>query len=248
MSNIHLLSQDIGSLGVHIWSNIIPYLNTLGSSIWKNLVPLAIFTTGAISFYTFIYKRPELIIETDVPPGVGRSEDEEGDFEASIMLLLANVGNDSAEEVQLTLTADAFRFDNQIEVTDYITNSYAPPQAVMDIRSGKKTGFIGGGVRHDIYLENVVYEGDVQELWLGGAIFTEGQHDLKYQVSCKEHGPRKGKISFEITDGEIEVTSKKYPTYRRWLKNRLGASVERKRTQQLENLDEDDIEFQVEIH
>lgn len=69
----------------------------------------------------------------------------------------------------------------------------------MEIRSGRKSGFIGGGRRHDIYLENVVYEGDVQELWLGNAVFTEGKYDLKYQVACKEHGLRRGKISFNFT-------------------------------------------------
>lgn len=98
----------------------------------------------------------------------------------------------------------------------------------MEIRGGRKSGFIGGGERHDIYLNNVVYQGDVQELWLGKAIFKKGEHDLKYQVSCKEHGPRSGKISFRATDESLEITNRKYPTYRRALKTRLMGRVERR--------------------
>ena len=211
------------------------------------MVPLAIFTTGAISFYTFIYKRPELILEPELSISTRRGPDEDGNAEAPLLLLLANVGNSSAEEVQLTITADAFRFDNNIEATDSITSSYEPPQAMMEIRSGRKSGFVGGGHRHDIYIENMVYEGDVQELWLDNAIFTEGKHDLKYQVSCKEHGPRRGKVSFSVSDGEVEIIKKEYPTRRRRLKTKLFGPVERKRTQEVENIDEDDVEFSIDI-
>lgn len=223
-------------------------LMSLGSLVWKNLVPLAVFTTGAVTFYSFIYKRPELILEAELSSAFETAQNEDGDAKAVLMLLLANAGNNSATEVQLTLTADAFHFDNNIDSTDSITSSYEPPQAVMEIRSGRKSGFIGGGRRHDIYLENVVYQGDVQELWLGSAIFTEGKHDLKYQVACKEHGPRRGKISFDITDGDVEIIGRSYPTYRRRLKTWLCGPVERKRTQQVDNLDEADVEFQVEVN
>lgn len=220
----------------------------LGTLVWNNLVPLAVVTTGAITFYSFIYKRPELILEAELSSTSKTAHDEDGDIKAVLLFLLANVGNNSAEEVQLTITADAFHFDNDIQTTDSIISSYEPPQAVMEIRSGRKSGFIGGGRRHDIYLKNVVYEGDVQELWLGSAIFTEGKHDLKYQVACKEHGPRRGKISFNVTEDDVKIIDRSYPTRRRQLKARLFGPVERKRTQQLENLDEDNVEFQVEVH
>lgn len=230
-----------------ILAGAIDAISGLGAFIVKNIVPIAIVTTAAVTSYSFLYKRPELILEVEQSTSVSTQPDQDGDAEAVIMLLLANVGNNSASEVQLTITADAFKFDNDIDATDSIVSEYEPPQAVMDIRSGRKSVFIGGGRRHDIYLENVVYEGDIQELWLGRAIFDEGKHDLKYQISCKEHGPRRGKISFEVEDGEVMITDYKYPTRRRQLKTRVFGRVERKRTQQLENLDEDDVEFQVEV-
>jgi len=221
---------------------------SLGAFVGSNIVPIAIITTAAVTSYSFLYKRPELILEVDQSTARHTQSDEDGDAGSDLMFLLANVGNSSASEVQLTITADAFKFGNDIDSTDSIVSEYEPPQAVMEIRSGRKSGFFGGGRRHDIYLENVVYEGDVQELWLGEAIFDEDEHDLKYQVSCKEHGPRRGKISFEVEDGEVTVTRREYPTYRRQLKARIFGRVERMRTQELENLDEDDVKFHVEVH
>lgn len=221
---------------------------SLGTYVVSNIVPIAIITTAAVTSYSFLYKRPELILEVEQSTGGPTNPGEDGDAWSVLMLLLANVGNSSASEVQLTITADAFKFDNDIDSTDSIVSEYEPPQAVMQIRSGRKSGFIGGGRRHDIYLENVVYEGDVQELWLGRAIFDEGKHDLKYQVSCKEHGPRRGKISFEVRNGEVTITGREYPTRRRKLKTLVSGRVERTTTQELENLDEDAVEFQVEVH
>ncbi|WP_394743070.1 hypothetical protein [Natronococcus roseus] len=224
----------------------------LGVLLSNNLVPVAIVTTGAVTFYSFIYKRPELIIEAKPSFAFQRLKDDDGDVQAGIMLLLANVGNSSAEEVHLSLTSDVFYFDNEIEVNDTVNSSYEPPQAGMEIRAGRKTVFVGGGSRHDIYLDNVVYEGDVQELWLGVSVFTEGRHDLKYQVACKEHGPRNGKISFDVTvdgdgDVDVEIIERDYPTRRRQLKTRWFGTVERTRTQRLENLD-DDVEFESDVH
>lgn len=221
---------------------------SLAAFVVSNIVPIAIITTAAVTSYSFLYKRPELILEVDQSTAGPTQPDEDGDAGAVLMLLLANVGNSSASEIQLTITADAFKFDNDIDSTDSIVSEYEPPQAVMEIRSGRKSGFIGGGRRHDIYLENVVYEGDAQELWLGKAIFDEGEHDLKYQVSCKEHGPRRGKISFEVEDGEVTTTGREYPTRRRQLKTWIFGRVERTRTQELENLDKNEVEFQVEVH
>lgn len=229
-------------------ANAVQATVSLRAFVVSNTVPIAIITTAAVTSYSFLYKRPELILEVDQSWAGPTQPDEDGDAGSVLMLLLANVGNSSASEIQLTITADAFKFDNDIDSTDSIVSEYEPPQAVMEIRSGRKSGFGGGGRRHDIYLENVVYERDVQELWLGKAIFDEGEHDLKYQASCKEHGPRRGKISFEVEDGEVTITGRKYPTRRRQLKTRIFGRVERPRTQELENLDEDDVEFQVEVH
>lgn len=154
-----------------------------GAFLLRNLIPIAIVTGTAVSVYTFGYKRPELILEVELSGADGPRGD--GHTRANLMLLLANVGSGSAEEVQMTVTAGAFAFDNDIEPTDTITAAYEPPQAVMEIRGGRKVRFFGGGCRHDVFLENVVYEGDVQELWLGSALFTDGEHELKYLVSCK---------------------------------------------------------------
>lgn len=147
-----------------ILAGAIDAISGLGAFIVKNIVPIAIVTTAAVTSYSFLYKRPELVLEVEQSTSGPTQPDEDGDAEAVIMLLLANVGNNSASEVQLTITADAFKFDNDIDATDSIVSEYEPPQAVMEIRSGRKSGFIGGGSRHDIYLESVVYEGDVQEL------------------------------------------------------------------------------------
>lgn len=227
--------------------DILRILGSWGNLFLNNLVPIAVISGTAVSIYTFGYKRPELILEVESPTGHRTQPSEDGDTQANFGLLLANVGNSSAEEVQLTITADAFKFSNSIDATDSITPDYEPPQAGMEIRSGRMTGFLGGGRRHDIFLENVVYEGDVQELGLGKAIFTDGNHDLKYQVCCKSHGPRTGRISFEVSDGDVNITKRKYPTHRRRLKTCIFGKVERTRTQKVENLDEDDVTFQYEV-
>lgn len=235
-------------LSPDIIADVVQHLLTVGAFVVSNIVAIAIFTTAAVTSYSFLYKRPELILEVENTDSGPTQPGEDGDADANIILLLANVGNSSASEVQMTITADKFKFNNDIDTTNSITSKYEPPQAVMEIRSGRKSGFIGGGRRHDIYLENVVYENDVQELWLGKAIFDEGDHDLKYQVSCKEHGPRRGKISFRIENGKVEVTGRTYPTRRRALKTWVFGRVERTRTQKLENLKEDNVEFESEVH
>lgn len=230
----------------------IEFLVSPAAFVASNIVPLAIITTAVVTSYKFLYKRPELIMEVEQSYSTPINADEDGDVEVGLMFLLANVGNNSASEVQLTITADAFKFDDGIEPTESITRDYEPKQAVMEIRSGRKSGFIGGGHRHDIYLENVVYENDVQELWLGPAIFTErgdGKNDLRYRVCCKEHRPRIGRISFDMEeDDEVRITGREYPTRRRRVKTWLYGRVERGRTDELENLDADDVEFQVEVN
>lgn len=146
--------------------DILRILVSGGDFFLNNLVPIAVISGTAVSIYTFGYKRPELILEVEPPTGHLTQPSEDGDAQANFMLLLANVGNSSAEEVQLIITADAFKFNNKIDATNSITPDYELPQAGVEIRSGRMAGFIGGGRRHDIFLENVVYEGDVQELYL----------------------------------------------------------------------------------
>lgn len=69
-----------------------------------NIVPIAIITTTFVTSYSFLYKRPELILEVEQSVSSPTQPDEDGDAGAVLILLLANVGNSSASEVQLTIT------------------------------------------------------------------------------------------------------------------------------------------------
>lgn len=102
---------------------VINAISSLGAFIVKNIVPIAIITTAAVTSYSFLYKRPELLLEVKQSVSGPTHPDEDGDADAVIILLIANVGNSSASEVQLTITADAFKFDNDIDTTDSMSLS-----------------------------------------------------------------------------------------------------------------------------
>lgn len=204
----------------------------------EEVLALATIIAAIIAIYKFVYLRPELFVDVDIV-----SYHERTSHTVAIMrLYLVNGGNRFAEDVQISFTLDAFKFENDIPATDYVTEDYRIPETELDIRSGMKGGYIGGGRRHDIYVENPVYEKDVMKMYFGETIFdSEGTHELKYSVACRTHGLRKGKITFEVRHNKITVT-KNYPTLLRNLKARLGWKPEIKRVEQVENLSDDDVE------
>jgi hypothetical protein len=90
-----------------------------------------------------------------------------------------------------------------------------------------------------------VYEKDVHKLYYGEAIFgSEKTHEIKYTVACRTHGLRQGKIRIEMEDGELTAT-REYPTLWRQLKAYLWWSPDLKRTEEVENLDDVDIQVRI---
>jgi hypothetical protein len=150
---------------------------------------------------------------------------------------LVNAGNRFAEDVQLTFALDAFKFDTDLDTPEHPTEDYEIDVTTLEVRSGRRIGFVGAGMRHDMFFENAVYERDVHKLYYGEAIFErEGRHEIKYTVACRNHGLRQGKVTLELDDGEIDVT-KAYPTLLRQLKAYFGWVPDLKRTQRVENVD-----------
>lgn len=225
-----------------VYQSAMQILQAIGKVLLsREIIALATIAAAFIAVYRLVYLRPELFIE----PNVESVHEREENTKAIMSLFLVNGGNRFAEDVQVTLTLDAFKFDNDIESTDYVTNRYQVPQTTLDIRSGRKSGYVGGGRRHDIYVENPVYEKDVMKMWFGTSIFNEeGKQELKYTVACRTHGLRKGKIIFEIDSGKMTI-EKKHPTKLRKLKQRIGLSPKLKREERVENLkDDSDIHYQ----
>lgn len=56
----------------------------LGASLVKNIVPIAIITTAAVTSYSLLYKRPELILEVKQSASGPTQPDEDGDADAVI--------------------------------------------------------------------------------------------------------------------------------------------------------------------
>jgi hypothetical protein len=186
-----------------------------------------------IAIYQFFYLRPELILDVDISGWHNRSEH----VNATIAFYVINAGHRFAEDVQISITADAFKFDNDTETTSTMSEEYGGVTAEFEIKSGRKAGYIGGGRRHDINIGNPIYEGEISKLYFGSAIFEEdGLHELKYKVACRSHGMRAGKITFKVDGNNSRVLSKKHPTVLRNIKARLYWKPELTRVQTVENL------------
>lgn len=200
-----------------------------------------------LSVYRFVYLRPELFLDVDLD-GNGYSQRQDGEgYDANIGLYLVNAGNRFAEDAQLTFALDAFHFDLELDTPDHPVEDYDVPTTMMDTRSGRKMGYFGGGRRHDVFFEGVVYEQDTFELYYGEAVFDEEKtHEIRYTVACRTHGLRQGKITIEMDDGDLEVT-RAYPTVWRQLQAYLWWSPELKRTRRVENVDSADVNIDVEV-
>lgn len=200
-----------------------------------------------LSIYRFVYLRPELFLDIDLD-GNGYSERQDGEgYDANLGLYLVNAGNRFAEDVQLTFALDAFHFDSGLDTPEHPVDDYDIPTTMMDTRSGRKMGYTGAGRRHDVFFEGVVYEQDTFKLYYGESVFKKEQtHEIRYTVACRTHGLRQGKITIEMKDGEFKIT-RAYPTVWRQLKAYLWWSPELKRTRRVENVDKDDIKFDVKV-
>lgn len=200
-----------------------------------------------LSLYKFVYLRPELFLDVSLD-GNGYREKQEGEgYHANLSLYLVNAGSRFAEDVQLTFALDAFHFDSSLDTPEHPVEEYDVPSTMMDTRSGRKMGYIGGGRRHDVFFEGVVYEQDTFQLYYGETGFEKEQtHEIRYTVACRTHGLRQGKITIEMDDGELEVT-RAYPTVWRQLKSYLGWSPELKRTRRVENVDSSGVNIDVKV-
>jgi hypothetical protein len=210
-------------------------LQWLGSVILTpEAAALAAIVGASISLYRFGYRRPELLIDVGVRHS--REVRQEGHTTAVMRLFVVNAGHSFAEDVQITLALDAFHFENDIETSEHPTDAYEVPSTTLDIASGRMSGYLGGGRRHDIYVARPIYEQDVLEMYFGNSIFeNKGPHELKYTIACREHGLRKGTVEIEVEDGDLNLT-RDYPTRWRNLKARLGWSPELTRPEEVENL------------
>jgi hypothetical protein len=217
---------------------ITSFLQPIGNLLFsKETGVLAAVVAVFLSLYRFVYLRPEMLLDAEVG-NVGYQERQEDDgYRAGITLYLVNAGNRFAEDVQLTFALDAFKFDTDLDTPEHPTEDYEIDVTTLEVRSGRRIGFVGAGMRHDMFFENAVYERDVHKLYYGEAIFErEGRHEIKYTVACRNHGLRQGKVTLELDDGEIDVT-KAYPTLLRQLKAYFGWVPDLKRTQRVENVD-----------
>ncbi|WP_254532777.1 hypothetical protein [Natrinema gelatinilyticum] len=238
------------AIGIGLLSHVTTYfsitgiLQPAGSKLFSREVGvLAAIGALLLSLYRFVYLRPELFLDVDLNNGTYLKRQEGDGYTANISIYLVNAGNRYAEDVQLTFALDAFKFETDLDTTEHPSESYEINTTTMDSRSGRRIGFMGGGRRHDIFFENVVYERDIHKLYYGKAIFSSEQtHEIKYTIACRTHGLRQGQITIEMEDGELAAT-RAYPTVWRQLKAYLWWSPDLKRTQRVENID--DVDTQV---
>ncbi|MDB2242661.1 hypothetical protein [Halorubrum ezzemoulense] len=189
-------------------------LSNLGQAIVsKEAAALAAIAGTFLAFYRYVYLRPELLLSAE---NLVSYETVSGETSSQINLYLSNVGHEFAEDTYLSFALKRFEFDD----VDFQT-----PESPLLIKSHEMVGFFGmKGERHDLYIENALYEGDIFKLYFGGCAFeNDGKYTLKYTVACKSHGPRKGKIVFTVEDGEVEINHK-YPTKLRRIRNLIGWS------------------------
>lgn len=217
-------------------------LATLGDFIRSNIfVGLASGAGTLLAFYRYVYKSPELYLELDIdnifdPDRMSDKNDQNHVAEIFGDLKVINGGNKYAEDVQLSLTADAFTFSNDIPDMHSTSEGYDIPSGLPAVKYGRKQYFIGGGERNDIILDNTVYEKDIQQFSLGRLKLPEGKSILYYTISCKGHGARNGKPVFHAYSGWAVVVNC-YPTYWRLFKIALGFSPTSRRKKRVDNAD-----------
>jgi hypothetical protein len=188
-----------------------------------------------ITVYRVFYLQPALFLHAKHKASSKGTLQDDYDTGGVVTLFLINGGNQYAEDVQLTITLDAFKFDVDTTSGESPTEEYDIGTTLADVRSGRVMPFIGGGQRHDIYLENSVYSGDVLPMFFGSTEMDDGEHCLHYTVSCRAKGPTSGHIRIRADDGDIEILEHDYPTTRRNILSHLLDPPSPKRTYEVDN-------------
>jgi hypothetical protein len=194
----------------------VSFFGWLGSLIFSPEVGgLATIIGTAIIIHQRYYKSPALIL--DAKPDTHDPIEYPDSVSISGKLSLHNAGHAPAKDVYLSFTLTNWRYDPD---ASEIANVAETPLMIKEERT---FGYLGSeGERHDIYVENAVYEQDTATLYYDHRRFTEdGCYEIEYMVACNGHGPRTGKIYFCINDDTLTIR-RKYPT--RWwkLRRKLG--------------------------
>ncbi|WP_459987926.1 hypothetical protein, partial [Natrinema sp. JCM 9743] len=162
----------------------------------------------------YFYNRPELLL--DATPGDYDPITGPDSTTISAELSLVNAGNDSAEDVYLSFTLPDWWFDDGDSIKEVC-------ETTLKIDEERTYGFIGAkSERHDLYIENIIYEGDIFSLYYDHPKFAnDGCYKVEYVVACNSHGPREGSLYFCI-DGQDLTVHRKYPTRWRNIWSKLG--------------------------
>lgn len=213
---------DIFSFALSLVETMIRQLSLffgwLGSLIFSpEAGGLATIVGIGIVIHQRYYKNPALIIDAQ-PDTHDPIVDFDGDGVCiSGKLTLHNAGHAPAKDVYLSFTLTNWRYEPDAgEISKVV-------ETPLIIKEERTSGFIGAeGERHDIYVENTVYEQDIATLYYDHRRFTEdGCYEVEYTVACDGHGPRSGKVYFCIDDGTLTI-QREYPTCWWKLRCRLG--------------------------
>ena len=205
---LNAVSSFVGGL-IHLF---VSFFGWLGSLIFSpEIGGLATIVGTAIIIHQRYYKSPALVLDARSDthdPIVGPAG-----VSISGKLLLHNAGHAPAKDVYLSFTLTNWRYAPDASEIAKVA------ETPLMIKEERTFGFFSSeGERHDIYIENTVYEQDVATLYYDHRQFTEeGCYEVEYMVACNGHGPRTGKIYFCINDDDLTIR-REYPT--RWWKFR----------------------------
>lgn len=209
---LNVVSSFIDGL-IHLF---ISFFGRLGSFIFSPEVGgLATIIGTAIVVHQRYYKSPALVLDARSDghdPIVGPDS-----VSISGKLFLHNAGHAPAKDVYLSFTLTNWRYDPDASEIAKVA------ETPLMIKEERTFGFIGSeGERHDIYVENTMYEQDTATLYYDHRRFTEdGCYEVEYMVACNGHGPRTGKVYFCIDDDTLTIR-REYPTWWWSLRRKLG--------------------------
>lgn len=179
----------------------------------SEMAAIAAILATLLAYYRYLYNQPELLL--DATPGEHDPIVGPDSTSISAELSLINAGNASADNVYLSFTLPDWRFDED-SIKDV-------QETTLKTDEERTYGFIGvKSERHDLFIENILYEGDIFSLYYDHPQFeNDGCYKVEYVVACKQHGPRQGSLYFCI-DGDELTIHRQYPTKWRNLKSKLG--------------------------
>ena len=125
----------------------------LGDVLLSSEMAVIVAVLGTLlAYYRYFYKQPELLLDAtpnDFDPIVGPNS-----TSIAAELSLVNAGNAAANDVYLSFTLPDWRFDDD--------DIFDVQETTLKIDEERTYGFIGvKSERHDIFIENIIYEGDV---------------------------------------------------------------------------------------